>query len=129
MYKDEVHVLSVSEVKSKGVKKGIIVNPEETLVSLKELFRRCEEMLNITINKVILIVPSYYAEFLITEGVSTITNEEKTVQSHDIIRVLQACVYNKVPANKEFVSVTPVEFKINDENSQQIGYKKKHIST
>ena len=115
VYKDEVHVLSVSEVKSKGVKRGIIVNPEETLVSLKELFRRCEDMLNITINKVILNVPSYYAEFLITEGMSTITNEEKVVGSHDIIRVLQACVYNKVPANKEFVSVTPVEFKINDE--------------
>ena len=30
VYKDDVHVLAVSEVKSKGVKKGIIVNPEET---------------------------------------------------------------------------------------------------
>ena len=27
VYKDDVHVLAVSEVKSKGVKKGIIVNP------------------------------------------------------------------------------------------------------
>ena len=51
VYKDDVHVLAVSEVKSKGVKKGIIVNPEETLISLKEVFNRCEEMLNIKINK------------------------------------------------------------------------------
>ena len=115
VYDDKVNVLCVSEVKSKGVKKGIIVNPEETLVSLKELFRRAEEAMNININKVILIVPSYYAEFIVTEGSSTITNEEGKVTSRDIVRALQACVYNKVPSNKEFVSVTPVEFIINDD--------------
>ena len=114
-YKDEVHVLCVSEIKSKGVKRGIIVNPEETLISLKEVFSRSEEMLNIKLNKVILIVPSYYAEFIVTEGSSTITNEEGVVHSHDIIRTLQACVYNKVPNNKEFISITPIEFIINDE--------------
>ena len=52
VYNNEVHVLSVSEVKSPGVHIGIIVNPEETLISLKELFRRSEEMLNIKIDKV-----------------------------------------------------------------------------
>ena len=115
MYNEELHVLCVSEVKSKGVKKGIIVDPEQALISLKEVFRRSEEMLNIKINKVILIVPSYYAEFLVTEGYSTITNPEGIVETHDIIRTLQACVYNKVPNNKEFIAITPVEFKINDD--------------
>ena len=114
VYNNEVNVLSVSEVKSKGVKKGIIVNPEEALISLKELFSRSEETLNIKINKVILIVPSFYSEFLITEGSSTITNEEGVVESHDIIRTLQACVYNKVPSNKEFIAITPIEFEINE---------------
>ena len=115
VYDNKVNVLCVSEVKSKGVKKGIIVNPEETLISLKELFRRAEETMNININKVILIVPSYYSEFIVTEGSSTITNEEGKVTSRDIVRALQACVYNKVPSNKEFVSVTPVEFIINED--------------
>ena len=76
VYKDDVHVLAVSEVKSKGVKKGIIVNPEETLISLKEVFNRCEEMLNIKINKVVLTIPSYYAEFMVVDGNATIRNEE-----------------------------------------------------
>ena len=33
VYKNENNVLAVSEVKSKGIKKGLIVNPEETLIS------------------------------------------------------------------------------------------------
>ena len=33
-------------------------------------------MLNIKINKVVLLVPSYYAEFIITEGSTNVRNEE-----------------------------------------------------
>ena len=75
-YKDEVHILATSCVKSKGVKKGLIVNPEETLISLKEAFSRCEEMLNTKIKKVLLIVPSYFTEFIKCEGYTTITKEK-----------------------------------------------------
>ena len=114
VYKNEVHVLAVSEVKSKGVKKGIIVNPEETIISLKELFSRCEEILNIKIDKVLLTIPSYYAEFSIVEGQTVIENEEKVVTGNDLVNVLTACVYNKVPSNKEFVGIMPIEFVIDD---------------
>ena len=115
VYKDDVHVLAVSEVKSKGVKKGIIVNPEETLISLKEVFNRCEEMLNIKINKVVLTIPSYYAEFNVVEGKVNIKAEDSIVTGNDIVKVLQSCVYNKVPNNKEFVSIMPIEFMLDDE--------------
>ncbi len=130
VYKDEVNVLCVSEVKSKGIKKGIIVNPEEAIVSLKELFRRAEETLGINVNKVILLVPSYYSEFLITEGSVKIDNEDGIVTNEDVINSLQACVQNKVPVNKEFVSITPIEFRINDEKktNNPKGMKAKKLS-
>ena len=115
VYNNEVNVLAVSDVKSKGVKKGIIVNTDEAIISLRETFARCENNLGIKINKIILTIPSYYAEFLVTEGSTTITNEEGLVASVDIVRTLQACVYNKVPSNKEFVAVTPIEFKIDND--------------
>ena len=68
-----------------------------------------------SVNKVILIVPSYYSEFLVTEGYSTITNSEGIIDTHDIIRTMQACVYNKVPNNQEFIAVTPIEFRIDED--------------
>lgn len=130
VYKNEVNVLCVSEVKSKGVKKGIIVNPEETIVSLKELFRRAEETLGIPVNKVILIVPSYYAEFIMTEGSVKVSNEEGVVTNEDITNVLSSCVYNKIPSNKEFISITPIDYKINDEKKtvSPKGMKAKKLS-
>ena len=79
IYKNELNVLAVSEVKSKGVKKGIIVNPEETLISLKEVFSRCQEMLDIKINKVVLVIPSYYAEYLVSEAKCSIFSRSISV--------------------------------------------------
>ncbi len=117
VYKNEVHILAVSEVKSKGIKKGIIVNPEDTLISLKEVFSRCEEILNINIDKVVLSVPSYYAEFSIVEGEILIENEEKIISSEDIIKVLESCVYGQIPKTHEFVSIMPIEFTL-DENKK-----------
>ena len=38
VYNNEVNVLSVSEVKSKGVKKGLIVNPEGNTYIIKRSF-------------------------------------------------------------------------------------------
>lgn len=115
VYKNEVHILTVSEVKSKGIKKGIIVTPEETLVALKEVFKKAEESLNIPITKVILTVPSYYATFTLSEGSATITNEEKKVEGVDIVRALQASIYNNIPSNKELINITPIEFIIDSE--------------
>ena len=103
VYKNETNVLAVYEVKSKGIKKGLIVNPEETLISLREVFSRCEDMLNIKVNKVLLTIPSYYAEFLMTEAKIDITNEDGIIDGDDIVNVLQTCVYNKIPNNKELV--------------------------
>ena len=130
VYISGVNVLCVSEVKSKGVKKGIIVNPEETIISLKELFRRAEETLGIAVNKVILIVPSYYAEFLVTEGSIKIDNEDGIVTNDDVVKVLESSLYEKIPSNKEFISITPIEFKINDDKKTTApkGMKAKKLS-
>ena len=127
VYKNEVHILAVSEVKSKGIKKGIIVNPEDTLISLKEVFSRCEEILNINIDKVVLSVPSYYAEFSIVEGEILVENEEKIISSEDIIKVLESCVYGQIPKTHEFVSIMPIEFTL-DENKKVKDPKDMHAS-
>jgi len=114
IFKDKLNILVCNEINSKGIKKGLIVSADDVLICLKELFRRTEEMLGIKIKKVITTVPSYYSEFLVGEGYTTITREEKEVNGQDIIRALQASVYNRVTDNRELVSVTPIEFTLDE---------------
>ncbi len=116
IFKDELFVLACTEVRSNGVKKGLIVDSEAALYSLKEAIKRTEDVLGIKLDSIILSVPSYYADFQRGEGVTNIIREDKRVIGEDITRALQDSVYNKISPNLELVSVTPAEFLINDKD-------------
>ncbi len=114
IYKNELFVLACSEVKSNGIKKGLIVDEEQAQASIKEAFSRTEDVLGIKINKVVVLAPSYYADFIKGEGYTTITREDAKVNGEDITRTLQASVYNRVQSNLELINVSPVSFIINE---------------
>lgn len=114
MYKEELFVLASSNIKSKGIKKGLIVNEEEATNAIKETFRIVEDILGIKLTRVILTVPSYSATFVKSEGYTTISRDDMTVTGEDITRSLQASVYNRVSANMELVSITPDYFILNE---------------
>lgn len=115
--KAKTNVLAVAESESKGIKNGLIVNKEVLTPVLKNTLKKCEDILGLKIRKVVVTVPSYDTEFMISEGSTTITNEDKLVRGIDIVRAMQASVYNKVPSGLEIVGIVPTSFKINDEES------------
>lgn len=118
IFKDKFHILSVAESKCNGIKKGLIVNAEETIECVKTLVKGAEDSLNIKIEKLIVGIPLYNVEFIKGEGYTTISasREEQTFNGQDIERALQASAYNMVPNDKELVSIMPLEFIIDDEN-------------
>ncbi|MBQ9834315.1 MAG: cell division protein FtsA [Bacilli bacterium] len=113
IFKGKLNILSALEVPSRGIKKGYVVNPESTIEALKELFDKAYDMIGIKIRKIIVNVPAFNAECFMSEGKTTITNENKVIKSSDIISCMQACVYNQIAPNKELVSVIPTIFNVN----------------
>ena len=113
--KNSLNILCVSEVLSKGVKKGLVTNRDDLIPVLKECFHKAEEMLGIPIKEVVLAVPAYYTEVEMSEGASTITNEDHVITHQDLIRAMHAASYNKISDDMELVSIIPTRFKINNE--------------
>lgn len=114
IFRNKLNILSALDTPSRGIKKGYIVNSESAIEALKELFAKAETMLGIRIGKVIVSVPAYLTECFLSEGVTTITNEDKIIESKDIVRALQASVYNKINPNSELVTILPTNYTIND---------------
>jgi len=114
IYKGKLNVLAFTTVPSKGIKKGLIVDVNETIAALKQAINEIEGRIGIKIDKVIANVPAYLVEYNLVSGSSTITNEEKRVNSNDIVRTLQACVYNKLKSNQELVTIMPITFSIDN---------------
>ncbi len=110
----KLNVLAITSIKSKGIKKGLIIDANETIVSIRNAIEDVESKLGINIDKVIATIPAYFAKYTIVEGYSTITNEKHRVYGNDIVRALQACVYNKLSSDQELVTLLPIEFKIDN---------------
>ncbi len=115
----KVNILAAAHVPSLGIKKGFVVNPQALLPKLEEVFNKCEDMIGLRIDKVVLSVPSDNAEFFLTEGSTTINNDEHMIKETDIIRAMQASTYNKINESREIVSIKPTGYFIDDERSTQ----------
>ena len=110
----KLNILACVDTPARGIKKGFVINPESAILALEEVFKKGDEQIGLPIKKVIVSVPSNGIECFLSEGYTSINNESGIVTSNDIVRSMQAAVYNKIMDNRELVSILPTKFLIND---------------
>ena len=121
-FNHKFHVLASHSVKSKGIKKGLVVEPNLVIDSIKDGMAEINGMLGIEVKKVIVNVPDYNVSFKQVHG-NTDIEENNTVTSEDISRVIKDSIYNKLDDNYELVTMVPTEYILDGEkiNSKPIG--------
>ena len=112
MVNDELNVLCAIDEDSRGVKKGVIVEPSETEYAIRKLLKKEEDILGIKVSKAIVSISEDAAEFKIGEASVSISEEE--VSANDIIRVLQQSVKGNILKEYELLTVVPIMFKVDD---------------
>ena len=113
-FNDKINILAAHTVPSKGLKKGLIVEPNILVDAIRDGMKEINGMLGIEIKKVIVNVPSYNSKFLLVDGEVDIKNEHGFVTSDDVNRVIKTSVYNKLDPDYELVTVLPIEYFIDD---------------
>lgn len=114
MVRNKLNILACVDVPARGIKKGFVVNPESAIEALGDVFKKAEEQIGLPVRKVIVSVPSNGMECFLSEGYASVSNEEKIVTSNDIIRSMQAAIYNKIMDNQELVTILPTKFLVDD---------------
>ena len=117
VYNNRLCVLATSTVKSKGIKKGLIVDANEALATIRDAISEVEGKLSISINKVIANVPSYYANFDIVNGEILKSDDDLRINGSDIFKVLQVAVKSKMKKDREFVTIIPINFTVDDKKN------------
>lgn len=110
LYNNRLNLLAASSVKSKGIKKGLIVDPEQATLSIKQAFDEVESMLGIKIKQVIANIPSYFAEYNIVRSSININEEDGIIRGEDIVKVLDEAMDNNNEVNREMVNLLPIDF-------------------
>lgn len=131
LHNNKLNLLVTSSVKSKGIKKGLIVNADDAQASIKEAMEEIESLLGIKINKVIASIPANNAEFTFIKGEVKIINENNVVSSDDIVKVLQSSMKAKITPEKEMVTIIPIDFRLDDAEGMQnpLGHKASKLAS
>ena len=109
-FKNKLNILATYEQKAKGIRKGLIVDPNLAINSIKDGIKEINNNLGIDIKKVIVGVPSYNAKFMIVTSEIEITGD--AITTDDVNNLIKASVYSKVEQDYELITVLPLTFLI-----------------
>lgn len=125
LYNNKINLLSSYEITSKGIRKGLIVDANLVINSIKDGIKEINKNLGIEIKKVIVNVPSYNAKFLYVTSSITNENEDKIITSKMVANLIKKSVYSKLANDYELLTVIPLDFVIdgNKGNNKAVGIK------
>ncbi|SDM63113.1 cell division protein FtsA [Fictibacillus solisalsi] len=110
MTSESFNVIGVGHSKSAGIKKGSIVDIDETVRSIKKAVDQAERMLGIPINAVIVGVKGNHIQLQPCHGVVAVSSEDREIGDEDIARVIDAAQVVSIPPEREIIDVIPGQF-------------------
>ena len=117
-FKNKLNILATYEQKAKGIRKGLIVDPNLAINAIKDGIKEINNNLGIDIKKVIVGVPSYNAKFMIVTSEIEITGD--AITTDDVNNLIKASVYSKVEQDYELITVLPLTFLIDGEKETKV---------
>ncbi len=107
---EKIRVLGVASVPSKGIRKGQIVNIEETTGSLLECVEAAERMAGYNLNRALISISGPNIASCNSRGVVAVAEPENEITKEDIKRVIEAAQALSMPASREMIHVIPRYF-------------------
>ena len=107
-----VDVLGVGKSESNGVRKGVIVDIEETVSSISAALEEAERMCDSTISNVVVGINGSHIESEISRGVIAVSKSDGEINENDAIRAIEAARAVPNKPNREVLHVIPKTFTV-----------------
>jgi cell division protein FtsA len=108
--KDSLNIIGVGTAKSNGMKKGAIVDIDQTVQSIKTAVEQAERMVDMHIDRVVVGVNGNHIQLQSCHGVVAVSSENKEIGNEDIARVIDAAQVISIPPEREIIDVIPKQF-------------------
>ena len=96
--------------KSEGLSRGVIVDIDETVESIRKAVRQAEQKSNIQIKDVIVGIPRNQISIEPCHGMIAVSSENREITDVDVYNVISAAKVRSVAPEREIISVIPEEF-------------------
>jgi cell division protein FtsA len=110
----QVDVIGIGISPSHGLKKGVVVNIDSTVESIKKAIQEAELMAGVEINSVFVGISGGHIKGINSRGVAAIKNRE--VGAADVARAIDGARAVNIPMDQQILHVLPQEFIIDDQD-------------
>ncbi len=112
-----LNIVGVGTSKSEGLRKGVVVNIEKTVQSIKKAVEECELMCGQPISSVYAGIAGHHIKGTNSHGMVTVYRN-RVVSEEDIRRVIDAAQV-LIPNDREVLHILPQEFLVDDQDGVQ----------
>jgi cell division protein FtsA len=110
----QVNIIGLGTYPSKGLRKGVVINIESTVQSIKKAIEEAELMAGCHITSVYAGIAGGHIKGINSHGVIAVKNRE--IGPNDVKRVIDAASAVAIPMDREVIHVIPQEFVVDDQD-------------
>ncbi|KPU44033.1 cell division protein FtsA [Oxobacter pfennigii] len=115
--KDSLQILGVGITECKGLKKGVVVNIDETVEAIKNSVIQAELMSGMEIKSAFINLCGGHASLVRNRGIITISRDDGEITQEDLERVLDVARVIKMPVEREIIGVIPLCYTVDNSDN------------
>ncbi|MFQ5458390.1 MAG: cell division protein FtsA [Myxococcota bacterium] len=113
-FEDGVSIIGIGSHPSRGLRKGVVVNIDSTVDSIRKAVDEAELMANCEISAVYAGIAGGHIKSFNSHGMIAV--KEREITEHDVRRVIDAAQAVAIPMDREVIHSLPQEFIIDDQD-------------
>jgi len=107
---DSLNIIGVGTAKSNGMKKGAIVDIDQTVQSIRNAVEQAERMVGMQIERVVVGINGNHVHLQPCHGVVAVQSENREIGDEDVTRVIDGAQVISIPPEREIIDVIPKQF-------------------
>jgi cell division protein FtsA len=113
---DGLHVVGMGVAESQGIRRGLVVNLETAVESIKKAVVEAELTAGIEIDNVYLALTGTHLKGFNSRGVVAVAGKNREITHEDVQRALDAAKAVSLPPGKQILHVLPQDFVVDDQD-------------
>ena len=109
-------VIGLGVAESRGIKRGVVVNLEAAVESIKKAIEDAELMAGVEIDTVHLALSGPHIKGFNSRGVVAVAGKNREITREDVKRAIDAAKAVSLPAGREILHVLPQDFVVDDQD-------------
>ncbi len=109
-------VIGTGQIESRGLRKGVVINLEATVESIKKVVEEAELMAGVEIGSCYVGVAGTHIRGFNSRGVVAVSGKNRIVDREDVRRALEAAKAVSIPLDRDILHVLPQDFVVDDQD-------------